>query len=117
MLKQVLLLLSKTLLLLYMMSFATTSLPFFLPPTLPASLPPSLFVPSEIDSLIHAMNLINSVDKLVEACEVPSTVRMPQTVHLVKQLRKELNFSDVVKSLRKEGESRDREREGVKGEP
>ena len=30
--------------------------------------------------------------------------------------REELNFSDVVKSLRKEGESRDREREGVKGE-
>ena len=48
------------------------------------------------------MNLVNSVDRLVEACEV-TTMRMPRTVHLVKQLRKELNFSDAVKSLRKQG--------------
>ena len=62
------------------------------------------------------MNLVNSVDKLVEVCEALSTVRMPRTVHLVKQLRKELNFSDVVKSYRKEGEVRDGEREGARGE-
>ena len=30
-------------------------------------------------------------------------MRMPRTVHLVKQLRRELNFSDAVKSLRKQG--------------
>ena len=99
-----------------------SSLPPSLPPSLcpfvPLSLPPSLslLLTSEIDSLIHAMNLVNSVDKLVEVCEAPSTVRMPRTVHLVKQLRKELNFSDVVKSYRKEGEVRDGEREGARGE-
>ena len=48
------------------------------------------------------MNLVNSVDRLVEACEA-TTMRMPRTVHLVKQLRRELNFSDAVKSLRKQG--------------
>lgn len=70
--------------------------------------PPPLFlfpVPlhREIDSLTHAMNLVNSVDKLVDACEAPRTIRMPRTVHLVKQLRKELNFSDIVKTIRKKG--------------
>ena len=48
------------------------------------------------------MNLVNSMDRLVEACEA-TTMRMPCTVHLVKQLRRELNFSDAVKSLRKQG--------------
>ena len=49
------------------------------------------------------MTLVNSVDKLVDACEAPRTIRMPRTVHLVKQLRKELNFSDIVKNMRKKG--------------
>ena len=73
------------------------SLSLSLPPSLPP-FPPSFY--SEIDSLTHAMNLVNSVDRLVEACEA-TTMRMPRTVHLVKQLRRELNFSDAVKSLRK----------------
>jgi hypothetical protein len=55
----------------------------------------------EIESLTHAMTLVNSVDKLIDACEAPRTIRMPRTVHLVKQLRKELNFSDIVKNMRK----------------
>lgn len=59
---------------------------------------------SEIESLTHAMNLVNSVDKLIEACEAPRTIRMPRTVLLVKQLKKELNFSDIVKNMRKKGE-------------
>lgn len=50
------------------------------------------------------MNLVNSVDKLIEACEAPRTIRMPRTVQLVKQLRKELNFSDIVKNMRRKGE-------------
>ena len=49
------------------------------------------------------MNLVNSVDKLIEACEAPRTIRMPRTVTLVKQLKKELNFSDVLKNTRKKG--------------
>lgn len=64
---------------------------------------PSISLYREIDSLTHAMNLVNSVDKLVDACEAPRTIRMPRTVHLVKQLRKELNFSDIVKTIRKKG--------------
>ena len=67
---------------------------------------------SEIESLTHAMNLVNSVDKLIEACEAPRTIRMPRTVMLVKQLKKELNFSDIVKSMRKKGE-RDITRTGM----
>ena len=70
--------------------------------------PPSLSLSlcSDIESLTHAMKLVNSVDKLVEACEAPRTIRMPRTVHLVKQLRKELNFSDIVKNIRKSGGER-----------
>lgn len=55
----------------------------------------------EIESLTHSMNLVNSVDKLIDACEAPRNIRMPRTVQLVKQLRKELNFSDIVKNMRK----------------
>ena len=52
----------------------------------------------------HALQLVNSVDKLVDMCEAPGSMRMPRTVSLVKQLRKELNIPDIVKSLRKGGE-------------
>ena len=67
------------------------------------SLSPLTLIHREIESLTHSLNLVNSVDKLIEACEAPRTIRMPRTVQLVKQLRKELNFSDIVKSIRKKG--------------
>ena len=50
------------------------------------------------------MKLVNTVDKLIDACEAVRTIRMPRTVLMVKQLRKELNLTDVVKNLRKKGE-------------
>ena len=76
-------------------------------PSIPPSLPPSLSLSlthRELESLTHSLNLVNSVDKLIDACEAPRTIRMPRTVQLVKQLRKELNFSDIVKNIRKKGE-------------
>jgi hypothetical protein len=49
----------------------------------------------------HVLKLVNSMDKLVEACESAPNMRMPKMIALIKQLKKELNPAKVIKEHRK----------------
>ena len=55
----------------------------------------------QINSLLPVMMHESSASQLVRVCEtLPGIVKMPRTVQLVKQLRKELNIHDLMKSQR-----------------
>ena len=45
----------------------------------------------------YVLKLVNSMDKLVEACESSPNMRMPKVIALNKQLKKELNPAKVIK--------------------
>lgn len=66
-----------------------------------------LCIPSNIiyrTKVGHILKLVNSMDKLAEACESAPNMRMPKMIALVKQLKKELNPAKVIKEQRKERE-------------
>jgi len=70
------------------------TLPCPAPPSLPPSLPPF----RHNMSLKHVMMAADASNKLVSVCEGgPGTVKMPRTLQLVKQLKKELNVQKIVK--------------------
>lgn len=46
------------------------------------------------------MKLVNSMDKLIDACESSPNMRMPKVIALNKQLKKELNPAKVIKDQR-----------------
>ena len=49
-------------------------------------------------SLKHVMMAADASNKLVSVCEQgPGTVKMPRTLQLAKQLKKELNIQKIVK--------------------
>ena len=53
------------------------------------------------DKVGHVLKLVNSMDKLTEACESAPSMRMPKMIALVKQLKKELNPAKVIKEYKK----------------
>ena len=46
------------------------------------------------------LKLVNSMDKLIDACESSPNMRMPKVIALNKQLKKELNPAKVIKDQR-----------------
>lgn len=62
------------------------------------------FFPSRQGGLKAVMVSEEASSKLVNVCETgPGSVKMPYTIQLVKQLRKELNLEKIVKEFKKVG--------------
>ena len=60
----------------------------------------TVFVPPFRNRVGHVLKLVNSMDKLIDACESSPNMRMPKVIALNKQLKKELNPAKVIKDQR-----------------